>query len=223
MYKKISSSICLLFLLFTIGCTDATQDAAEDPKTGDEISEFSTNEPANNENNADETPDKDKSDDNIDSEENTNASDNEKGQHDTASERTPYIQVDLSMTINEAMKEFKDPLKKKTTDRGTVSLFYQEQGKGIVFQQSMKDGSLQEITFYPQYLDGESFTSKGWKVPANTESMKELLGSFDKKDEVQCYESAKCNEYQYKRANDIVVVRTNWDKETIEYVKITKE
>ncbi|GAA0481346.1 hypothetical protein GCM10008986_02510 [Salinibacillus aidingensis] len=133
--------------------------------------------------------------------------------------------LQIGMTYDEVIKEIGSPLEYEDTENQR-SLKYSTEGYGIKLQFKKNSQTVNEFTFIPRYLQDtqQKLTIHPLFLRQKIEGIRTMLGGPMNEESVSCFENTTCEEYTYKlNSKDRIVVRTSWNKEDIEFIKLLRQ
>ncbi|QHS22617.1 hypothetical protein GWK91_06490 [Virgibacillus sp. MSP4-1] len=131
----------------------------------------------------------------------------------------------IGMTYDEVIEAIGSPLEYEDNENQR-SLKYSTEGYGVKLQFKKNSQTVNQFTFIPRYLQGtqQKLTIHPLFLRQKLEGIRTMLGEPMKEESVSCFENTTCEEYTYKlNSEDRIVVRTSWNKEDIEFIKILRQ
>jgi hypothetical protein len=131
-----------------------------------------------------------------------------------------FLGLNFTMNYQNVIEIMGAPLT-ESDSQNIRSLFYTENGAGIKLKFNMKDGSIFEYTFFPEYLrDGEGASLIPYQLPETIQEVKQMLGDNFQGQSETCYENTTCDVYLYELGNSrFIEVYFSWDNETVDYIR----
>ncbi|RBP96635.1 LysM domain-containing protein [Cytobacillus firmus] len=107
--------------------------------------------------------------------------------------------------------------KKTETQLNIKTLYYQGDGAGLRITLNKKDGTIDSLAVYPEYLSPRMFPA----LPFTRDEVVKIYGDANKTRTVTCYESAKCEELTYQLDHLELKARIDRDQATVQFLELT--